>query len=301
MPLPAVEWKAETIAPGKINLCLHVKGIRADGYHEIDAITLPLELADEITLTCTPAAKLQIECCCPGHPQLSNEANLAARAARTYLQTARHHARLELTIIKKVWTAAGLGGGSADGAAVLAALDQQLHAISPAALHAMAGDLGADVPFFLDPRPAKMRGKGERLTPLDHFPPLDLVLLNPGIPLSTAAVFRQLAASPPGESAPESTEDSILADPRAQNLATLIHNDLEYSASTLAPEIAKIKQLFLYLGALGAGLSGSGPTVFGIFADAQGAAQAAQKLLAHYPCQVLLTRTLPSPGYLADT
>ncbi len=296
MTLPAVEWKTETIAPGKINICLHVKGIRADGYHEIDAITLPLELADEIILTCTPAAKLQIECCCPGHPQLSNEANLAARAARTYLQTARHHARLELTIIKKVWTAAGLGGGSADAAAILTALNQQLQTISPAALHAMAGALGADVPFFLDPRPARMRGKGERLTPLDHFPPIDLVLLNPGIPLSTAAVFRQLADSYPGRSTPE-----ILSDPGAQNLAKLIHNDLEYSASILAPEIPKIKQLILKLGALGAGLSGSGPTVFGIFADAQGAAQAAKELWARHPCQVLLTRTLPSPGYLADT
>lgn len=276
-------------APAKINLFLHVLGRRSDGLHEIDTLLLPLELSDrlELEIETAPEGQLEASCSCPERPDLDGETNLAARAVRRFLEASGRSARVSITIHKRIWVAAGLGGGSSDAAAALLALEgaAAFGQLGPERLHRVAASLGADVPFFLNPRPTRATGIGDRLTPIPTAAPaVDLVLANPGRPLSTADVYHGLGL-PPGTRAPVPTA----APPRdwpgptalitSSGLAEMIHNDLENAAFKLRPEVREIKQLLRDLGAVNAGMTGSGATVFGIFSAAKTASQAADKIL----------------------
>ncbi|MBK6847601.1 MAG: 4-(cytidine 5'-diphospho)-2-C-methyl-D-erythritol kinase [Proteobacteria bacterium] len=267
-------------APAKINLSLRVLGRRADGFHELDSVFVPLSLADTIELRCEVAAQTRVTCVCPGRPDLDGPQNLAARAAQRYLERAGATAAVSLRVTKRIWAAAGLGGGSSDGAAVLRGLEAHFAAegrgIGADALAALALELGADLPFFLQPRVARAGGVGERLTPLAGVPPLPLVLLNPGLPLATAEVFAALGlargerrAVPPEPPSPDGSLGSVLP---------WVANDLEPPALRLCPPIAQLKQRLLAAGARAACLTGSGPTVFGLFDNPAQARAVAQDL-----------------------
>ncbi|MBK8480810.1 MAG: 4-(cytidine 5'-diphospho)-2-C-methyl-D-erythritol kinase [Proteobacteria bacterium] len=267
-------------APAKINLSLRVLGRRADGYHELDSVFVPLSLADTIELRCEPATRTTITCVCPEHPELDGLQNLAARAAQRYLDAIGVRAAVGLRLTKRIWAAAGLGGGSSDGAAVLRALDAHHAALgagmAPAALAALALELGADLPFFLQPRVARARGVGEALTPFSGLPPLHLVLLNPGLPLPTAAVYAALGLAR-GERAPT---PPTLVPPTGSLTSVLpwITNDLEAPAIRLCPPVADLKRLLHAAGAHAASMTGSGPTVFGLFESADRARAVAAEL-----------------------
>jgi 4-diphosphocytidyl-2-C-methyl-D-erythritol kinase len=175
-----------------------------------------------------------------------------------------------ITLHKRIWRTAGLGGGSSDAGAVLRLLQRATAAFSPAAIGELALQLGADVPYFLDPFPARIRGVGEQIERIRHTAPLHLLLLNPDRPLATTDVFAQYRRH--GRFSPEveiPTEAIDLA--RAPGL---IHNDLEPFARQLEPQIWNLSRIITDLGALGVGMSGSGPTVFGLFPN-QASAQAA--------------------------
>jgi 4-diphosphocytidyl-2-C-methyl-D-erythritol kinase len=177
-----------------------------------------------------------------------------------------------IRIVKQIPAAAGLGGGSADAAAVLLALDGLLGTgLSRGELQALGVRLGADVPFFLcGEMAAWATGIGERLEPWRGLPPCWLVLVNPRFAVSTAWVYGNLQLTDPRgmSKIPRFPE-------RVDDLGGMLRNDLEQVTASRHPEIAAIKARLLAAGALGALMSGSGPTVFGVFAAPAAAEEAA--------------------------
>lgn len=264
------------LAPAKINLCLRVLSRRGDGHHELDSVFLPLELADELELELVPGAG--VACTCPGHEALGGGENLAARAARLFLEASRASFGVSIRIQKRIWIAAGLGGGSSDAAAVLRALARELGE-PPISLDGLALQLGADVPYFLDPRPARVRGIGERRDPIADLPRWPLLLVNPGTPLSTRAVFAELGLPCGAQGPSRSLGDLELAALRDAPWR-LAGNDLRAPALRLCPAIAALEAALVEEGARAAAPSGSGPTVFGLFETTEAASRAAGRLRA---------------------
>ena len=267
-------------APAKINAGLRVVGRRSDGRHELQSLFLPLDLADDIELEIRPghaAPVLELSGEITGAP--ADTSNLAARAASAFLAAAALERAVRIRLIKRIPVAAGLGGGSSDAGAVLRVLNSAFpDALAPAALTALAAELGADVPFFLDPRPAEVEGVGERIRPVPAGE-LALLLANPGVPLATERVFRAYDALAAGEApAPAPPAALLLAgrpeDADPADLARLLHNDLEPAATRLCPPIAWLRAQLAGAGALAVGMSGSGPTLFAIFESAARAQEA---------------------------
>jgi 4-diphosphocytidyl-2-C-methyl-D-erythritol kinase len=271
-------------APAKINLGLRILGRREDGYHLLESLFVPVDLADELRVEAAPGrpggvgltlirAEDAAEGVLEGIPE--DERNLAWRAASRFLEAAGTEARVHITLTKRIPSAAGLGGGSSDAGAVLRLLSQLLGApLSPQALAALALTLGADVPFFLDPRPALVTGIGEMITPVDTLPSLPLVLANPGESLATAEVYgvadvlaATLTPVEPGSTmrALSGLQNARSASSRADLLAGLVRNDLEPAAMRLCPPVGRLQRALREGGALAVGMSGSGATVFGVF------------------------------------
>ena len=271
-------------APAKVNLFLHVTGRRADGYHLLDSLAVFAGAADRLEAEEAPALTLALAGSFA--PELAGEAdNLVLRAARALAAAAGVPARARLVLTKALPVASGLGGGSADAAAALRVL-ARLWRLGPEGapgestgavdLAALAAGLGADVPVCLAGRPARMGGVGEALTPAPGLPRFGLALVNPGVPVATAEVFRRRAGpfSAPA-SLPAAWPD---ARAMAEDLAKL-RNDLEPPARALCPPIdAVLAALASRPGCLLARMSGSGATCFGLFPDAAAAADAAAAL-----------------------
>ncbi len=278
-------------APAKLNLGLRITGRRSDGYHELDSVFVPIDLADELQVELGPAAESSVALVQEGETAGLPEAgveNLAARAARAFLDAAKLRARVELRLSKRIPVAAGLGGGSSDAAAVLRALD----ALRPGALERqrlaeLALGLGADVPFFLDPRPARVRGVGERIDPLEGVSGFDLLLVHPGVPLSTADVYAAYDRRG-GDAGCGSSRSARL--PGGIDLG----NDLEAAAEALCPDLARLRDALERLGPLGVGMSGSGPTLFGVFPSPADAEAARQRLALTPPAWARVARSLGS-------
>jgi 4-diphosphocytidyl-2-C-methyl-D-erythritol kinase len=271
-------------APAKINLALHVTGRRADGYHSLEMLVAFAEVGDE--LEATPARKDSLSITGPFAQALgTSDGNLVLRALAAF------RARwpdalppgLALRLSKNLPIAAGLGGGSADAAAALRIFAAMAAGSIPFAdLLDLARTLGADVPMCLYSRPAEVRGIGEIVLPLRHFPACHIVLVNPLQPVVTADVFRRLGHHDnPG--LPE------LADPltRPAQLALWLsetRNDLEPPAIAMVPAIGElIARLRDANGSILARMSGSGATVFGLFGSSAKAHQAAHDLREAFP------------------
>jgi len=275
-------------APAKVNFGLRVVGRRDDGYHELESVFLPLDLADELEIEVDSNGPRSVDLTLEGASDdvPAGGDNLATRAALGFLAAAGLDHRVRLRLRKNVPSAAGLGGGSSDAATVLRGLDSLLPgAVGPLLLHDLAVGLGADVPFFLDPRPALVTGIGERLEPLSGpCASLILVLANPGQPLSTGQVFAAFdALTPTRRPAPTlrpllSSLRTAPADSRA--LCVLLENDLESVARRLCPAIGRLRSALLEWGARAVGMSGSGATVFGVFGSEAEARQAAGRFEA---------------------
>jgi len=273
-------------------------GRRPDGYHELESLFLPLDLADGIDLEVAPAprssVRLRVKDASAEVP--TDSRNLAVRAAEGFLEAAGLQLTVDLCLRKAVPAAAGLGGGSSDAGAVLRGLSALYpDALDDPATRELALRLGADVPFFLDPRPALVSGVGEHCRALPAgWPAWTLVLVNPGAPLSTAEVFRRYAAlvpdPGPGEGRFKERVWAAAADPAA--LPPLLQNDLERAAGGLCPAIGTLRERLLGLGARVVSLSGSGATVFGIFSDTASAEGAREALAGE--CWARVARTAES-------
>jgi len=291
------------VAPAKVNLGLRVVGRRADGYHLIESLFAPLALADELEVESGPGSeiRLSVEGDAGGVP--ADASNLAWRAASAFLDAAGLRAGVSIRLLKRIPAAAGLGGGSSDAAAVLRAL-AALHpgVLEPAELDRLALGLGADVPFFLDPRPAWVSGIGERIDPLPALPSLALLLANPGAPLSTAAVYRgwdeSEASLTPGGRAPSLFRLPVLLGEGGRldraALARLLANDLEPAATRLCPAIARLRELLGGMGARAVGMTGSGPTMVAVFDSEAEVRQAQRGLEGRGEARSWMTVTLPS-------
>ena len=266
-------------APAKVNLALHVTGRRADGYHELESLVVFAGVADE--LVARPAKRDSLEVTGPFADAAGlGDSNLVARAVAAFRARWPEHVRtgLAIELVKNLPVAAGLGGGSADAAAALrlmAALGDAEIAFSD--LSAVALGLGADVPACLLSRPVEVRGVGEILHPLRAFPTTHIVLVNPLVPVVTADVFRRLQ-SRQNRPLPSLPQPLTLAAELGLWL-TDTRNDLEAPAISLVPAIGTlIAELAAFDGCILARMSGSGGTVFGLFASAAGAHQAAHDL-----------------------
>jgi 4-diphosphocytidyl-2-C-methyl-D-erythritol kinase len=268
-------------AHAKVNLCLHVLGRRADLYHEIDSLAVFAAAADTLLAEPAPALTLEVE----GRFAAAlgaAEDNLVLRAARALAAAAGVDAGARLRLVKRLPVAAGIGGGSADAAAALRALDRLWGLeFGPARLGAIAAGLGADVPVCLGVQPARMGGVGQRIGPAPVLPCFGLLLANPGIALSTPAVFaaRRGPFDPPAD-LPGSWPDAAAM---AAGLARC-RNGLEAAAIALCPPVARVLEVLGRLpGARLARLSGSGASCFTLFDDDRAAARAAVLLAQDQP------------------
>ena len=293
----------QVLAHAKLNLGLRVVGRRPDGYHELESLLAPIDFADRLELRVEEGAPREVRLALAGDAGVGVPAdarNLAARAARAFLDAAGLQARVEIALEKCVPAAAGLGGGSSDAGAVLRALVRHFPAaLEGPALEALALGLGADVPFFLDARPALVSGVGELRAPLSRaLPPLALLLANPGAPLATAPVFAAFAASGAAPSARGGLAAALreaLAGPAATlpvRLAPVLANDLEPAAEALCPGIAPARDALRAAGARAVGLSGSGATLYGVFADPVEAGAALRRIRLPEGGWARLARTL---------
>jgi 4-diphosphocytidyl-2-C-methyl-D-erythritol kinase len=260
------------LAPAKINLCLHVLGRRADGYHDLAMLMQRVALFDKVTVCLTPGD--QVVANCPGLDLPEGVDNIAARAARMLLKHLGLKSGVSIHIDKRIPAAAGLGGGSSDAAAVLLLLDELLELRLPThELMQLGRELGADVPFFLLGRTAWATGIGDVLEAWPGMPSFWVVLVNPGIAVSTVWVYQNLRLTH------SRAEDKIPRFPvRIEEVVCLLHNDLEHVTCRRYPVVDEIKSRLMEEGAAGALMSGSGPTVFGLFRDRQMAAKTASIL-----------------------
>jgi 4-diphosphocytidyl-2-C-methyl-D-erythritol kinase len=276
------------LAPAKINLFLHVLRRRPDGYHDLATVMQQITLYDELTCVLRPDG---IVLQCPGTNLPVDEKNLVYRAARAVFQYAGYKGGVEITLRKHIPEAAGLGGGSSDAATTLLALNDLCSlGLQKNELRDIGAKLGADVPFFIHSPCAFATGIGDKLQTLSDVPPLFLVLMNPAFPISTKTVYENLNLT-------LTKKKNSYSIPRFYALGDVIrelHNDLEAVSLTMCPELNDFKQMLMKEGALGALMSGSGPTVFGIFEDEGSARNAREAILKKVSgkCLVIFAQSL---------
>ena len=260
-------------APAKINLTLHVTGQRSDGYHLLDSLVVFAGVGDSVTVAPAPTLSLAITGPMGAALPVADD-NLVLRAARAMNATA------QITLHKVLPVSSGIGGGSADAAACLRALARLTGQSVPGPDQVLA--LGADVPVCLAGTPTRMSGIGEGLASVPPLPAAWLVLANPGVAVSTPAIFRALARR---DNAPmPSTLPRLKTTADLAAFVAMQRNDLEAAAIALQPVIAQVKTaLTVQPGCLIARMSGSGATCFGLFPDPLSANAAARMLQAAQP------------------
>lgn len=267
-------------AHAKINIALWVKEKRPDGFHEIASVMQTITLADTITLQEIKEEGIFIEC---NHPQVpTGPDNLAHRAARLFLERFNLSPSLSIKIDKKIPVAAGLAGGSTDAAAILNGLARLYDkGITMADLMQMSQSIGSDVPFVMRGGCAVATGRGEALT--FHEPPrpplVVLIAVPKGTTVSTKWCYENYH---PGDNTRKAERfEPILRAFKHRDLETLTRNsfnDLESVTLQRHPEVAQIKETLQDAGGGLVLMSGSGPSVFGLYEDRKTAAQAAQRL-----------------------
>jgi 4-diphosphocytidyl-2-C-methyl-D-erythritol kinase len=249
-------------SPCKVNLLLNIVGKRADGFHELETIMHPVALHDELTFS-HAGNSIQLSCNVPELP--TDSGNLVYRAAALFLAHAKIKDGVRIHLQKNLPLAAGLGGGSANAAITLLALNELFGNPVPD-LHDLAAQLGSDVPFFLQSRPALATGRGEKIEPLNFFPALKgkwFLLIYPGFGVPTTWAYKHLEGpyGKPGEAA-----EMIKALNRPNLNAAPFFNSLELPVLRKYPLLQLFQEFLKANGALVALMSGSGSTTFAICA-----------------------------------
>lgn len=257
------------LSPAKINLFLRVTGKRPDGYHNLFSLMCCIDLFDTISLEFDHPS-IAIE---SSHPDIPvDETNLAHRAASLFLKALKRRDGVKITIEKSIPVAAGLGGGSSNAASILLGLNRRCgFPFSDDKLASMGLALGADVPFFIFQKPALVTGLGEKLEAYPRPLPYKVLLIDPGFMVSTAEVFRKLNLGL------TKCKKNLTKAPLKKNgfdASRHMCNDLEAVTAAGFPVIDALKAQLIRHGAVGAIMSGSGPTVFGLFSDSDRAKRA---------------------------
>jgi 4-diphosphocytidyl-2-C-methyl-D-erythritol kinase len=280
----------------KVNLTLEVLGKRADGYHEIATVMQAVDLSDRITLEDADDLDLR-----SGSPDVPSDArNLAMRAALVLREAAGLARGVRIALDKRIPVAAGLGGGSTDAAAVLVGLNRLWGLRWPLArLDEVAATLGSDVPFFLRGGAALATGRGERIEPL-RGRSMALVLVNPKFPASTAEMYGRLTPAMYTDGGAAKTLVAVLHRGAARVAANL-YNGMEAVAGGVFPQIEQMRAALLAAGALGARMSGSGPTVFGVARSYEQARQIRARVTrGSWECWAVRTLTGPAVRLAAN-
>ena len=273
-------------APAKINLTLHVVARRDDGYHALESLVVFTRSGD--TLTLEPGAALSLAIGGPTAAAAGDiEDNLVMRAARALAQRVERLTLGHFHLVKRLPVAAGIGGGSSDAAAALRLL-ARANGLMPddPRVMAAAAETGADIPVCVAARARIMRGIGDELGPVLALPPLPALIVNPGVPLETRAVFKRMDLAP-GWRTSASAHPAFADGQGADAIFTALkrgRNDLEDPACVLVPVVSDV------LAVLGAArgcrlarMSGSGATCFGLFSDCRAAARAKKAIQAVHP------------------
>ena len=274
----------------KLNLTLDILRRREDGYHDLQMVMQSIDLADELTITPTEGVGA-MSTTLSYLP--SDGRNLAQMAAEAFRNAAGRGGQVDISIVKRIPVCAGMAGGSSDAAAVLRAMNELTGAgYTPAELAKIGEAVGSDVPYCVVGGTALAEGRGERLTALPPLPPCHVVVCKPPVPLSTPQLFRRVDLRKIARRPDTEGMLAALADGDLTGVARRMYNVFE---DVLEPrrqaEINAIKAALIDCGALGAAMTGSGPTVFGLFDDPAAAESARDRLSGSYQ-DVFLCRTL---------
>jgi 4-diphosphocytidyl-2-C-methyl-D-erythritol kinase len=293
-------------APAKVNLSLTILAREAGGFHQLESVFCALDLADDVEVrrgsgaghTGDDDVELVVEGADGATPELGPvEQNLAVRAARLFARRTGRRAPVQIRLLKRIPAGGGLGGGSSDGAAVLRLLNR-LHGepLDRGELLRLGAELGSDVPFFLAGAAlARAGGRGGRLVPLPPLPPAPVLLALPPIAVSTAWAYGALAATRgDGWTCPPAVLPAVLDGWDAA--AGLAVNDFEDVVFARHPLLARLRAALQAAGARIARMSGTGSTVFGVFADDEAAGRARHDLAAAFPeVRLVPARTAAAP------
>lgn len=267
----------------KINAFLYVTKKRKDGYHTLKTVFCPLYLSDTVILSFQTN---QISISCDSSLVPVNSENICWKAAELFFKETHLPPAVSIQIIKRIPVAAGLGGGSSNAAAVLLGLNQfHQEPLSFRQIQKLALQLGADVPFFLLNKPAYAQGIGEELTVIPKIKPYWVLLVCPSYSVSTAEVYEKLTFSLTNvEKHPKnpSSEDIVF------DMVKHLHNDLESVTFKIHSTLSSQKEQLLQVGAVGSLMSGSGPTLFGLFESEKKAISAIHSWVGNE--QLILTR-----------
>jgi 4-diphosphocytidyl-2-C-methyl-D-erythritol kinase len=268
------EAAVEIWAPAKLNLLLKITGQRADGYHELLSVLVPVDLYDKLKIG---KLKEGLEVYWSGRELPEGEDSLVHRAAIRFFERSGIRGGARIMVIKKIPIASGLGGGSSDAGATLKGLNKLWgNPLSRGDMEELALSLGADVPFFLLQRPSIATGIGEILQPIEGFPLFWYVIVSPSLMVSTAWAYKRIKLKLTdncNQSRIKILKKFIFRIP------DLLSNDLESVTLSRYPFLCSIKASLIKLGALGALMTGSGPSLFGLFDSAQKAHEAGAAMI----------------------
>jgi 4-diphosphocytidyl-2-C-methyl-D-erythritol kinase len=300
--------KRTTRAPAKLNLYLEILGRRSDGFHELESLLVPIDLADSLAFTATAPPEdgslgpigLDVRPCYPVRPPPANEqipaagSNLVVQALELLRVRSgcRWGARIEL--VKRIPAAAGLGGASSDAAAALRLANRAWRIGWPQnRLAELAAEVGSDVPFFLSGQAAICRGRGERVERIAPMPPLYFVVVKPPVALNTAEVYQAHDGLPHAarQPIPANGLTAILAPGRWPAGGHWLHNRLQAAAAVLSPWVQRLQNIFDRLDCVAHQLTGSGSAYFGVCRHAQHARRLASLLRTQQLGFVYATQT----------
>ncbi len=277
---PSVGIRVRTHA--KVNLFLRVVGRRPDGYHEIESVFHGISLADDLHVRPSEGDDVEVEMHIENGSTVhapEREENLAYLAARALTEKGVRASGVRIDIVKRIPIAAGLGGGSGNAAGVLTALNELWTAgLGDDDLNELGASVGSDVPYCLMGGTMLVTGRGDNLTPLPSPRDLHFVLGISDDPLFTRDVYERWDDLGISSDAGSASMTLALGGGEPGEVAQLLHNDLEPAAFSLRPELEELKKVISTAGALGAGLTGSGPTLFGIAQDEEHARDIASKI-----------------------
>lgn len=286
------------LAPAKLNLTLEVVAKRADGYHAIETLMVPVDLCDELEFDRIDG-ETSLTCDAPGIPTDGRNLVLKAAEALRKRTGTKHGAAIRLT--KRIPHEAGLGGGSSDAATTLMALDELWQLSLPSSeLAAVAAEIGSDVPFFLANSAAWCTGRGEKVEPELIGEPLDLVIVKPNVGLSTKEIYSRVALpATPTDGTPARI---ALRSGDKEALGRALFNRLQAPAFTVAPAVESLHRELAALGPLGCHLTGSGSALFALCRDAREANRIAQAIRDGHvsdsmPVRVSVCKTRIDPSH----